>query len=107
MFDAGQSGTGIRLETALHTVPPVQAHLGDLREALTNLIDNAVAAVPDGGLVTLRSRLFAGEVAVEVADNGTGIDPQHLGRIFDPFFTTKGPSSSGLGLSIAYNLVTQ
>ena len=55
----------------------------------------------------MRSRLFAGEVAVEVADNGTGIDPQHLGRIFDPFFTTKGPSSSGLGLSIAYNLVTQ
>ena len=107
MIDGGQSGTAIRLETDLHTVPPVQAHLGDLREALTNLIDNAVAAVPDGGLVTLRSRLFAGEVAVEVADNGTGIDPQHLGRIFDPFFTTKGPSSSGLGLSIAYNLVTQ
>jgi CheY-like chemotaxis protein len=66
-----------------------------------------VAAAPEGGVVTLRTRSVGGDVVVEIADNGTGIDPLHLRRIFDPFFTTKGPSSSGLGLSIAYNLVTQ
>ena len=107
LIDAGRGGTGIRFETDLSTVPPVEAHLGDLREALTNLIDNAVAAVSEGGLVTLRSRSAAGDVVVEVADNGAGINPLHLRRIFDPFFTTKDPSSSGLGLSIACNLVTQ
>ena len=107
LFDGGQGGAGVRLETDLHQVPPVQAHLGDLREALTNLIDNAVAAVAGGGVVTLRTSCADGEVVVEVADNGTGIDPLHLRRIFDPFFTTKGPASSGLGLSIAFNLVSQ
>ena len=107
MIGVSQGGTGVRLETDLHQVPPIQAHLGDLREALTNLIDNAVAAVSKGGVVTLRTRSAGGEVVVEIVDNGTGIDPLHLRRISDPFFTTKGPSRSGLGLSIAYNLVTQ
>jgi CheY-like chemotaxis protein/anti-sigma regulatory factor (Ser/Thr protein kinase) len=107
MIGVSQGGTGVRLETDLHQVPPIQAHLGDLREALTNLIDNAVAAVSKGGVVTLRTRSAGGEVVVEIVDNGTGIDPLHLRRIFDLFFTTKGPSSSGLGLSIAFNLVSQ
>ena len=55
----------------------------------------------------MRTSSSGEEVVLEVADDGVGIDPGHLKRIFDPFFTTKGPASSGLGLSIAYSLVSQ
>ena len=47
------------------------------------------------------------QVVLQVVDDGTGIDHLHLSHIFEPFFTTKGPGSSGLGLSVAHNLVTQ
>ena len=71
------------------------------------MVENAVAALPEGGKVSLRTRCVSDEVVLDVADNGAGIDPADLKRIFEPFFTTKGPASSGLGLSIAYNLVNQ
>ena len=105
--ESKQSWTGIKVETFLKWVPPVHSHYTNLREAVTSLVNNAVAALPEGGNVSLRTSSCGEEVILEVADNGVGIDPSHLNRIFDPFFTTRGPASSGLGLSIAYNLVSQ
>lgn len=101
------SWSGIRFETDLQWVPQVLVHLDSLNEAVTSLVNNAIAALPEGGTVTLHSRRQGGEVVLEVADDGVGIDPVDMRRIFEPFFTTKGPASSGLGLAIAYNLVTQ
>ena len=101
------SWTGIKLETSLQWVPPVHAHYASLTEAAASLVNNAVSALPEGGTVSLRTSSNGGEVVLEVADDGVGIDPGDIKRIFDPFFTTKGPASSGLGLSIAYNLVSQ
>ena len=102
-----RSWTGIQLLTTLQWVPPVHAHYASLKEAVASLVNNAVAALPEGGTVCLRTISSDGEVVVEVTDDGVGIDPEDIKRIFDPFFTTKGPASSGLGLSIAYNLVSQ
>lgn len=105
--DAGQVRTGVHLEADLQWVPPVHAHLTSLSETVVSLIENAVSALPEGGKVSLRTRYSEEQVVLEIADNGAGIAPADMSRIFEPFFTTKGPASSGLGLSIAYNLVMQ
>jgi PAS domain S-box-containing protein len=69
-----------------------------LREAITNLIFNAVDALPHGGAIHLISRGQDDRVVVEVHDTGTGMPPDVQSRIFDPFFTTKGERGTGLGL---------
>jgi signal transduction histidine kinase len=97
----------IRVETALGPLAPVQAHRASLREVLTSLVSNAVDALLQGGVISLRTWQTGDWVAVEVKDNGVGIPASDMGRMFEPFFTTKGPSRSGLGLSIAHNLISQ
>jgi GAF domain-containing protein len=104
--DRRRSGVEIQVETDLaEGLPPVAGDPAELREAFTNLVLNAVDAMPKGGTLTLRTRLADGQVQVEVADTGTGI-PEHVReKIFDPFFTTKGPKGTGLGLSMAYGIL--
>jgi PAS domain S-box-containing protein len=102
-----QSGIDIRVETDLADLPPIYGYDAGLKEAFTSLVSNAVDALPQGGVISFKTRECGDEVVIEVRDNGVGIAPVHLNRIFDAFFTTKGPASSGLGLSIAYNLITQ
>lgn len=70
----------------------------ELREALTNLVFNAVDALPAGGSIHLRAWRAGEHVAIEVADTGTGMTPEVKARVFDPFFTTKGEQGTGLGL---------
>jgi CheY-like chemotaxis protein/anti-sigma regulatory factor (Ser/Thr protein kinase) len=97
----------IGVETDLApSLPRVAGDPAELREAFTNLVLNAVDAMPEGGTLTLRTALAEGErVLVEVRDTGTGI-PEHIReKIFDPFFTTKGPKGTGLGLSMAYGIL--
>jgi len=80
-----------------------------INQVFLNLITNAAQALPaSGGVITLTTRDDGGGVAVEVADNGTGIPPEVLPKIFDPFFTTKeAGKGTGLGLSISYKIVEQ
>jgi signal transduction histidine kinase len=81
----------------------------ELQQVLVNLIVNAIHAMPDGGILTLRS--FDAErddtpgVVVEVADTGVGMSADVMDKIFDPFFTTKRREGTGLGLSISQTLV--
>lgn len=105
--DSGNPWSGIQLEADLQWVPPMYAHVSGLKEAISSLVENAVAVLPEGGKVSLTTRCVNNEVILEVADNGPGIESADLKRIFESFFTTKGPASSGLGLSIAYNLINQ
>lgn len=98
---------GIKVETDLADLPEIYAYEAGLKEALTSLAVNAAEALPRGGVVSFRTRALGDQVLIEVSDNGAGITLQVINRIFDAFFTTKGPASSGLGLSIAYNLITQ
>jgi signal transduction histidine kinase len=102
---AQAAGHEIRVETELRPLPTVDGIHAELREALTNLILNAADAMPDGGTLTLRSRVEDGQVVVEIADTGVGMPPEVSARIFEPFFTTKGEGGTGLGLALVQGTV--
>lgn len=77
----------------------------DFREVLTNLVFNAIDAMPLGGALRFRSYQEEDQVVLEVADTGVGMDEATQKKIFDPFFTTKGAGNSGLGLSVCAGLI--
>jgi signal transduction histidine kinase len=77
-----------------------------LRLAIQNLAQNAIQASPAGSEVTIRAFPQDRSVQLAVADNGEGIQPQHIENIFNPFFTTK-PSGVGLGLAIVSKIVDE
>jgi signal transduction histidine kinase len=83
----------------------------ELQQVIVNLIVNAIHAMPDGGVLTLRTSNTemsgTSGLAIEVADTGVGMTPEIIQRIFDPFFTTKRTRGTGLGLSISQTLVTR
>lgn len=83
----------------------VSGSASELREVFTNLVLNAVDAMPGGGKVTLATRLEDDRVVAEVSDTGLGMDDDTQARCFDPFFTTKATKGTGLGLSVAYGIV--
>jgi GAF domain-containing protein/CheY-like chemotaxis protein len=95
----------VRVEAA--AVPAVSADASELREVLTNLVLNALDAMPDGGVVTLRTSVDAGHVLCAVSDTGIGMTDAVRQRVFDPFFTTKAEKGTGLGLSVAYGIITR
>ncbi len=82
-------------------------HASDLREVLTNLIFNAIDAMPEGGTLTLRSKQHHAWIMIDVIDTGIGMDSEVQRKIFDPFYTTKGVTNSGLGLSVSYSLLNR
>lgn len=87
-------------------VPPVNSDRGQLQQVFLNIVNNAFAAVDDGGRINIGIRnLDARHVIVDITDNGCGITEEHLKHIFEPFFSTKGEKGTGLGLSITYGLV--
>ncbi len=110
--DVAQSrGARIEIDRRLQPVAPIAGRPGELREVLTNLIINAVDALPGGGKITVATYDWRAEgddvegVVVEVADTGTGMTPEVRGRIFDPFFTTKGEHGTGLGLAVSLGII--
>ena len=94
-------------------LPAIQADGSRLEQVLLNLVNNAVDAMPDGGLIRLATRVEPASgppaaVVIEVADTGNGIASEHLPRIFDPFFTTKQVGQgTGLGLSLSYGIMQE
>ncbi|MFH1862567.1 MAG: ATP-binding protein [bacterium] len=85
--------------------PTIESDRGQLQQVFLNIINNAFAAVPDGGLVRISLREQDDFVAVMICDNGSGISKEDLKHIFEPFFSTKGEFGTGLGLSITYGIV--
>lgn len=82
-------------------------HASDFREILTNLLFNAIEAMPEGGTITLKSEALKDKVIVQVGDTGIGMTEEVMTRIFDPYYTTKGVGNSGLGLSVSWSLVVR
>ena len=102
-----QRGVTIALKLELaNPLPNVMGADSEIREALTNIVFNAVDAMPDGGTMTLRTRPEEpARVVVEVTDTGNGMDEDSRRRCLEPFFTTKGERGTGLGLAMVYGMV--
>ncbi|WP_411279082.1 ATP-binding protein [Gemmatimonas sp.] len=77
---------------------------GEIREALLNLVQNAVDAMPEGGTLTVRTFEEGAEAGVAIRDTGVGMSADVRERAFEPFFTTKGSNGSGLGLAEVYGI---
>ncbi|HEX9369845.1 MAG TPA: GAF domain-containing protein, partial [Roseiflexaceae bacterium] len=110
--DVAQSrGAAIEIVRQLQPVAPIAGRPAELREVLTNLLINAVDALPNGGTITIttydeqEADDSPGHVVVEVADTGTGMSQEVKARIFDPFYTTKGEQGTGLGLAVSMGIV--
>jgi signal transduction histidine kinase len=96
---------GVRIESeAPPTVVPVRVDAELVRQALLNLLLNAMQAMPSGGVVRVSVRRDQRMAIVEIADNGAGIPATLLPRIFDLYFTTK-PKGSGIGLAMTYRIL--
>jgi signal transduction histidine kinase/ActR/RegA family two-component response regulator len=93
------------VRTEVRDPPPVPANESDLREALTNLIFNAVDAMPQGGTITLAARPDGEDAVLEVRDTGIGMSEEVRSRCLEPFFTTKGAQGTGLGLPMVFGIV--
>ena len=101
-----KGGVPLQLELELGPVPVVMGRPAELNEVLTNLVLNAIDAMPKGGTLRLRTRLGDHRHAViTVADTGMGMTEEVRKRVFDPFFTTKGEEGTGLGLSVSHSIV--
>src|SRR5688500_8146511 len=106
---AQQRGVSIDMRLELGAgLPPVAAVDSQVRDALVNLVFNAVDAMPNGGPLTLRTRAAADSkaqiVSLEVIDAGVGMDEDTRRRCLEPFFTTKGTRGTGLGLAMVYGV---
>jgi CheY-like chemotaxis protein len=111
-----QRGVVIELKTELEDeLPDIMGSEFEIRDALTNLVFNAVDAMPEGGTLTLRTRQIVAtgsgpealprRVCIEVTDTGIGMDEETRRRCLEPFYTTKGERGTGLGLAMVYGMV--
>ncbi len=130
---AQAKGVNYRIERkGISNVPSILCNPTELREVFINLINNALDAMPDGGIITVATRRVRSEefgvesrkenaselrtqnskpkgdfVEITFADNGEGMSEEVKKSIFDPFFTTKLPVGSGLGMSTVYGIITR
>jgi signal transduction histidine kinase len=96
---------GITIETDLRPLPPLPADRDLLHRALSNLVANAIEAVPPGGTVRVSTRAEEGATLIEVSDTGPGLTPEQESRLFTPYYTTK-KGGTGLGLAIVQGIVS-
>jgi signal transduction histidine kinase/CheY-like chemotaxis protein len=101
-----KKGVQVELTTQLGDIPWIMGNPSELREVLTNIIFNAVDAMPKGGTLTVATQPQTEDwVEVRIADTGIGMTEEVRKRVFDPFFTTKGVTNSGLGMSVSYGII--
>ncbi|HEV7402768.1 MAG TPA: response regulator [Chthoniobacteraceae bacterium] len=99
------SGVQIQVDKELCEVASVLANASELREVLTNLIFNAVDALPKGGHITVGTHGDGTNVVLSVSDTGIGMTDAERERCLEPFFSTKGERGTGLGLAVVYGIV--
>ena len=99
---AENRGVKINLKTYLRPVSPVRGDPTEIREMLTQVIQNGIDAMPDGGSLYVSIEENADQAYIYIQDSGQGLPEKTREHIFDPFFTTRGDERTGLGLSLAY-----
>lgn len=97
---------GMSVLMDLGSIPKVQLDENLMKQALLNIINNAMAAMDEGGILTVVTRLDGNHVIIKIADSGHGISEEMLGKIFEPYFTTKA-TGTGLGLTVVYKVVKE
>ncbi len=105
LYDGVKRGISVTAD-APAGLGPVKADASQLGRALINLVDNAVAATPEGGRVRVAARIAGGRAVLSVEDDGPGITAGERARVFDPDFSTKG-RGSGLGLAIVARIAAE
>jgi signal transduction histidine kinase len=111
LFSSQLERNGIRVQTQLTKLPPAVGSADQLRQVLSNLVVNAKDSMPEGGVLTLRSRHVPapdgihGWIRLLLADTGTGIPEGLLNAVFEPFVSTKGEKGTGLGLWIVKGII--
>ena len=98
-------GIQIQVETNLAKLPSFLGHAPEVREILTNLIFNAVDAMPEGGVLRFTTSGEDGCIVIRVSDTGVGMTEEESSRCLEPFYTTKGDRGTGLGLAAVYGFV--
>lgn len=98
-------GIQIDIQTDLRPVPPIEGDGAELRDVVTNLVFNAVDALPHGGTITLHTGAAGDQVVLAVGDTGVGMSDEVRRRCLEPFFTTKGERGTGLGLAVMAGVV--
>ena len=96
----------VELVEQMNKLPNIKADENQLQQVFSNLILNAIDAMPTGGTINIRSYQVGKEIIVEVSDSGIGIPESNLKNIFDPFFTTKS-KGNGLGLAVTYKIIKE
>ncbi len=105
--EAETRGARIEVVTDLGETPPVAGSTAELREAVINLVLNAIDAMPRGGRLGLSTRARDQGVELLVSDSGEGMPEEVRRRAFDPFFSTRSPQRTGLGLSVVHGIVSR
>jgi len=103
--DAQGRGFQIEMGSTFEEIPPVAGNASELREVITNLIFNAIEAMPEGGKIEIRTYWRKERVCIQIADTGVGMTEEVRKKAFEPFFTTKPFTNTGLGLSMSYGII--
>jgi signal transduction histidine kinase len=103
--EALAQGLHIVVERDFQPVPTIACHSGEIREVVTNLLFNAVDALPQGGRIVVRTYSREQKAVFEVQDDGIGMTEEVRARCLEPFVTTKGERGTGLGLAMVYGIV--
>ncbi len=111
VYNSKMLSVGIAVDTEFNDLQKILVSKGELLQVFSNIIANAIDAMPNGGVLSISARKVSGlnndGIQVTVRDNGCGIDKSYIDKVFEPFFTTKGNLGTGIGLWVAKQLVEQ
>ena len=111
VYHAKLISASIAVDTRFNDLQKVSVSKGEMLQVFSNIIANAVDAMPSGGVLTISIRKMLSStgdgIQTVIHDSGTGIRPEHLEKVFEPFFTTKTNTGTGIGLWVAKQLVTR
>jgi len=100
-------GVVINLDFKRNKLRPILGNPNELVEAMSNLILNAIDALPKGGTIEITAMMEDEQAVIKIKDNGIGMSESVMRRIFFPFFTTRGEQGTGMGLSVVYGIITR